>query len=141
MTIIWGTNYALVKSAFPEFDPQAFNAIRLVEASAVMVGANLLVRRARPRGQGADAGGEIASIFHTPAPVTRADWIRLTWLGLIGHCLYQYLFVGGLAKTSVANGRSSSRPRRSSSRCSHGCRARSALARSTGPARCCRWRA
>jgi len=104
MTIIWGTNYALVKSAFHEFDPQAFNAIRLVEASAVMVGANLLVRRARPRGQGADAGGEIASIFHTPAPVTRADWIRLAWLGIVGHCLYQYLFIGGLAKTSVANG-------------------------------------
>jgi drug/metabolite transporter (DMT)-like permease len=36
--------------------------------------------------------------------VTRADWIRLAWLGLVGHCIYQYLFVGGLAKTSVANG-------------------------------------
>ena len=36
--------------------------------------------------------------------MTRADWIRLVWLGLVGHCLYQYLFVGGLAKTSVANG-------------------------------------
>src|SRR5262249_12910571 len=43
-------------------------------------------------------------IFHTPAPVTRGDWLRLAWLGLVGHCLYQYLFVGGLARTSVANG-------------------------------------
>ena len=105
MTLIWGTNYAIVKSAFREFDPQAFNAIRLVEASAVMVGANLLVRRARPaNGDAAAAGGEIASIFHTPAVVTRADWIRIAWLGLVGHCVYQYLFIGGLAKTSVANG-------------------------------------
>src|SRR3954449_8849762 len=103
MTIIWGTNYALVKSAFHEFDPQAFNAIRLVEASAVMVGANLLVRRARPRGHAADAGGEIASIFHTPAPVTRADWIRLAWLGVVGHCLYQYLFIGGVGEKRGAN--------------------------------------
>ena len=105
MTLIWGTNYALVKSAFGEIDPQAFNALRLVEASVVMVGANLLVRRARPAV--ADAGGgidEVASIFHTPAPVTGHDWLRLAWLGLVGHCLYQYLFIGGLAKTSVANG-------------------------------------
>ena len=33
MTIIWGTNYALIKSAFREIDPQAFNALRLVLAS------------------------------------------------------------------------------------------------------------
>src|SRR5262249_10582158 len=46
---------------------------------------------------------EVASIFHTPAPVTRADWIRLAWLGIIGHGLYQFLFVGALARTSVAN--------------------------------------
>ena len=48
MALIWGTNYALVKSAFREIDPQAFNALRLVEASALMVAANLLVRRGRP---------------------------------------------------------------------------------------------
>ena len=102
MTIIWGTNYALVKSAFQELDPQAFNALRLIEASAVMVGANLIVRRFPPRPE--HGRGEIASIFHSPATVTRADWLRLAWLGLVGHCLYQYLFIGGLAKTSVANG-------------------------------------
>ena len=105
MTIIWGTNYALVKTAFREIDPQAFNALRLIEASAVMAGASLLFRRERPaRADAAPARAEIASIFHTPAPVTGGDWLRLAWLGLVGHCLYQYLFIGGLAKTSVANG-------------------------------------
>src|SRR3954462_2118706 len=105
MTIIWGTNYALVKTAFREIDPQAFNALRLIEASAVMAGASLLFRRPRPaRPDAAPARAEIASIFHTPAPVTAGDWLRLAWLGLVGHCLYQYLFIGGLAKTSVANG-------------------------------------
>jgi len=111
MTVIWGTNYALVKSAFQELDPQAFNALRLIEASAVMVATNLIVSRLRSRvpergGRSTSlrASPEIASIFHTPAPVTSADWIRLAWLGIIGHCLYQYLFVGGLGKTSVANG-------------------------------------
>ena len=104
MTLIWGTNYALVKTAFRELDPQAFNALRLIEASAVMVAVNLLVSRFRPPPD-ADGGiEEIASIFHTPAIVTRGDWLRLAWLGLVGHCLYQYLFIGGLAQTSVANG-------------------------------------
>jgi drug/metabolite transporter (DMT)-like permease len=104
MALIWGTNYALVKSAFHDLDPQAFNALRLVEASALMVGASMLVRRVRRADAAAPAGGiDVASIFHTPAPVTRSDWIRLAWLGLIGHCAYQFLFVGGLARTSVSN--------------------------------------
>ena len=103
MTIIWGTNYAVVKTAFIELDPQAFNALRLILASAVMVGANLVMGRHRPDPADAERG-EIASIFHSPAEVTRADWLRLAWLGLVGHCLYQYLFIGGLADTSVANG-------------------------------------
>jgi drug/metabolite transporter (DMT)-like permease len=90
MTLIWGTNYALIKSAFREIDPQAFNALRLVLASTVMVAVSLSVRT--------------STVFHTPAPLTRSDWIRLVWLGVVGHCLYQLLFVGGLAKTSVANG-------------------------------------
>ena len=104
MTVIWGTNYALVKTAFRELDPQAFNALRLIEASAVMVGVNLLVSRFRPPPDAGHGIDEIASIFHTPAAVTRRDWLRLAWLGLVGHCLYQYLFIGGLARTSVANG-------------------------------------
>src|SRR5215204_1239498 len=104
MTVIWGANYALVKSVFREIDPQAFNALRLIEASVVMVAANLIVSRVRPRAADRGSSAEIASIFHTPAPVTREDWIRLAWLGLFGHCFYQYLFVGGLARTSVANG-------------------------------------
>lgn len=105
MTLIWGTNYAIVKSAFSDIDPQAFNALRLVLASTVMVATSRLAGRAHAQASASGAGiAEVASIFHTPAPVTRRDWIRLAWLGLVGHCLYQFLFVGGLAKTSVANG-------------------------------------
>lgn len=104
MTFIWGTNYPLVKSAFSELDPQAFNALRLVLASCVMAGTSHIAgRMARPDAAGGGAS-VVASIFHTPAIVTRRDWIQLAWLGIVGHCLYQYLFVGGLARTSVANG-------------------------------------
>jgi drug/metabolite transporter (DMT)-like permease len=93
MAVIWGTNYAIVKSAFREIDPQAFNALRLVLASVVMV---LASRAARTFHLDED--------FHTSARVTRDEWVRLIVVGLVGHCIYQYLFVGGLARTSVANG-------------------------------------
>ena len=92
MTLIWGTNYAIVKSAFRQLDPQAFNALRMVLASSVMAATSHLARRTG-----------LHDIFHTPARVTRPDWLRLAALGLIGHCVYQYLFVGGLARTTVAN--------------------------------------
>ena len=49
-------------------------------------------------------GGSLASIFLHAGRVTRRDWLALAGLGLVGHCLYQYLFIGGLAQTSVANG-------------------------------------
>ena len=105
MTVIWGTNFSIVKSAFRELDPQAFNAMRMIVASlaflAVMGGLRLGGGRdGRPA---AGAPGDIASIFHTPARVTAADWAGLAALGVVGHVLYQYFFIGGLARTSVAN--------------------------------------
>lgn len=98
MTIIWGTNYAIVKHAFTEIEPQAFNAIRLVVASSVFVGMMLVVRRKGRRGTGSRGG-----IFYTPHVMTRRELLRLAVLGVVGQSLYQYLFIGGLARTSVAN--------------------------------------
>ena len=105
MVIIWGTNYSVIKFAFRELDPQAFNAVRMAVASVVFLAIIAGVRRLRPlRTPEERAGtGALASIFHTPEPLTRADWIRLAALGVIGHFLYQYLFIGGLARTTVAN--------------------------------------
>ena len=37
MAVIWGTNYSIVKFAFQELDPQAFNAARMAIASAVFL--------------------------------------------------------------------------------------------------------
>jgi drug/metabolite transporter (DMT)-like permease len=92
VTLIWGTNYALVKSVFRELDPQAFNAVRMLLASGVMGATSLIARRRT-----------FHDMFHTSAPVTRSDWLRLAWVGVVGYGMYQYLFVGGLARTSVAN--------------------------------------
>jgi drug/metabolite transporter (DMT)-like permease len=93
MTVIWGTNYAIVKSTFGDIDPLAFNALRLTLASAVFLGAMVSARRLRLG----------AGVFFTPARVTRRDWLALAGLGLVGHTIYQYCFIAGLARTSVAN--------------------------------------
>ncbi len=106
MTIIWGTNYSIVKSAFREIDPQAFNAIRMMIASAVFL-AIIFAMRFVPRWAEAaaspDGGEQLASILHTPDPLTRRDWLGLFALAVVGHCIYQYCFIAGLARTSVAN--------------------------------------
>jgi drug/metabolite transporter (DMT)-like permease len=140
MALIWGTNYSIVKYAFAEIDPQAFNAIRMVIASVVFLGIIVGLRprqrrrrterrRSSPQRNG-DSGdktnispltpllrGEnvsvvsefsagsahVASIFHTPAPLTTRDWLALAGLGVVGHFGYQFFFIGGLALTSVAN--------------------------------------
>jgi drug/metabolite transporter (DMT)-like permease len=103
MAVFWGTNYAIVKNAFREIDPQAFNALRLSLASLifllVLVGVRL---RARLTAASAPPSAA-ASVFYTPAAMTRREWWSLAGLGLIGHCSYQYCFMAGLSRTSVAN--------------------------------------
>lgn len=108
MTIIWGTNFAIVKTAFADLDPQAFNAVRMVVASAaflLVIGILRLTarRRGAARPDGTGPPGSIATIFHTPATVTGREWLGLAALGVVGHVLYQYFFIGGLARTTVAN--------------------------------------
>jgi drug/metabolite transporter (DMT)-like permease len=126
MTLIWGANYAIVKSAFSEIDPQAFNAVRMLSATVLFLIVMAVARRSEGR---ASATG----VFYTPAPFTKRDWWTLAWLGLVGHFLYQVLFIGGLSRTSVAN---SSPPSSLSDR--RWC-ATSEPARCTGPARRSPW--
>jgi drug/metabolite transporter (DMT)-like permease len=98
MAIIWGTNYAIIKHAFRELDPQAFNAIRMIVASTVFLAIIALTRNLPAR-----RTSSLTSIFYTPSPISGRDWLGLAGLGLVGQCLYQYWFVGGLAATSVSN--------------------------------------
>ena len=98
MALIWGTNYSIVKAAFREIDPQAFNALRLMIASAVFL-AIIGVLQLRPL----RAADGVATVFQTPTRLTRRDVAELIGLGIVGHFLYQYFFIGGLARTTVAN--------------------------------------
>ena len=107
MAVFWGTNYSIVKRAFSEIDPTVFNAVRMSIASVLFITLILVLRRVRnPR---ADAwlpsGGSAAmnGVFHSPEPITSRDWAGLAALGIVGHFLYQYFFINGLALTSVAN--------------------------------------
>jgi drug/metabolite transporter (DMT)-like permease len=98
MAVIWGTNYSIVKYAFEALDPQAFNAARMTIVSLVFLAViGVLQIGASPSSQG------LASIFRTPTRLTARDAMELAALGFVGHFLYQYFFIGGLALTTVAN--------------------------------------
>jgi len=96
MVLIWGVNYSVLKRAFVEIPPQPFNALRMVIASGLFLGAIRFARRRAVRGR-------LSAVFHTPHQLTRRDRLDLVWLGLVGHCCYQYCFVAGVAATSVSN--------------------------------------
>ncbi len=87
MTLIWGSNFAIVKTAMREIPEYGFGALRLLLAAALF--AAVLH----------SAGGVRAAASR----VSARDWRILFVLGLIGHAIYQVLFLGGVARTSVAN--------------------------------------
>jgi drug/metabolite transporter (DMT)-like permease len=82
MVLIWGANYSIVKAALREIPPQAFNALRMTIASGVFLAA--LAARGMPR-------------------IARGDWVRLAALGAVGHFIYQFFFMAGLARTTASN--------------------------------------
>ena len=104
MALIWGTNYSIVKFAFKEVDPQAFNAARMAIASTVFLVVMGALRLRPSPAVGVRPGTPgVESIFRTPTRLTARDGLELLGLGLVGHFLYQYFFIGGLALTTVAN--------------------------------------
>jgi drug/metabolite transporter (DMT)-like permease len=83
MVLVWGVNFAVVKSALTVFEPLAFNALRFVVAS-VFVGAVL-------RAQGALV---LPERRHMP---------RIVGLGLLGNVAYQMCFILGLSLTRAGS--------------------------------------
>ena len=98
MVFIWGSNYSLLKRAFAELPPQAFNTVRLGVASLVFLA---LIRWTRWRSR--RAPGSLPSVFYTDHALTRRDRWDLVWLGLTGHFGYQWFFIRGVSITSVSN--------------------------------------
>jgi drug/metabolite transporter (DMT)-like permease len=83
LVIIWGVNFPIIKGAFGELPPFAFNGLRFAVAAAVL-GAVLW----RQKG---------IAFIHRP------DLPGLALLGLIGHAGYQTMFIAGLARTSAGH--------------------------------------
>lgn len=92
MVVIWGSNFSVIKYALREFPETTFNALRLLLASAVFLAAIVAVQ-ARAR----------AGRRPPEPPLGRREWVVVTCLGLLGTALYQFLFLAGVARTSVAN--------------------------------------
>jgi drug/metabolite transporter (DMT)-like permease len=114
MVLIWGGNYSLIKATLAELPPRPFNALRMAVASAVfavMLAAMWLRQRKRdaplpgeqaPSISGATGPGLTDRILGVSRPAP-SDWLRILAAGLVGHALYQVLFIEGLARTTAAN--------------------------------------
>jgi drug/metabolite transporter (DMT)-like permease len=87
MTFFWGSNFTVIKAALREMPGPAFNGLRMVLASAVFLA--LIAWRE----------GLVARVRAIPG----RDWPAILGLSLVGHGLYQYLFMGGVARTSASN--------------------------------------
>ena len=87
MTFFWGSNFSIIKTAIREMPGPAFNGLRMVLASIVFLAII----------------GWRDGLRAPMATVERKDWPAILVLSLVGHGLYQVLFLGGVARTSVAN--------------------------------------
>ena len=83
LVLIWAANFSVVKAALADFRPLAFNAIRFVLASAVLLAFLWSARK--------------------PLRFERRDWPALLALGLVGNTFYQVLFIVGLDWTLAGN--------------------------------------
>ena len=99
-TLIWGVNYAIVKAGLREFPHLGFNAMRLGVASLLFLA---VLAFARAGGQSGDDAPGPRRLFESARRIGRRDWLAILGLGAIGHFVYQLGFIGGLARTTVAN--------------------------------------
>ncbi len=104
MAVIWGSNYSIIKSALADVPPVAFNAVRLILASALFL-ITIAIRRWRARRR------LYSGAWHKPREASqvrpgvrmRIDLPRLVALAIIGHTCYQLLFIWGLSETSASD--------------------------------------
>ncbi len=83
LVAIWGLNFPVVKGAFADLPPFAFNGLRFSVAALLLL---IVLRR-----------------LEAPKRIPGADIPRLLLLGLLGHAGYQTLFMAGLARTTAGH--------------------------------------
>lgn len=82
MVVIWAINFSVTKYATHTFNVQGFAVLRLSSAMVI-----LLV---------------LAFLSKEPWP-SRRDIMMLCLIGVVGHGIYQLLFIGGVAQTRIAD--------------------------------------
>ena len=83
MTVIWGSNFSIIKYALDDFSPLSFTSLRFTLASVALMFATVI-------------GGRGLS-------VERGDLKRLMILGFIGNALYQPFFIFGMELNTAGN--------------------------------------
>ena len=83
LVLIWGANFSVVKLSLEEFRPLAFNALRFVLASAILL---LVLRPTR------------ATFRLEPGDIR-----KFVGLGLLGNVVYQLMFIFGVHWTLAGN--------------------------------------
>ncbi|MBC7349351.1 MAG: DMT family transporter [Candidatus Aminicenantes bacterium] len=81
-TMVWGANVSVIKRAFSELPPHAFNLARFMLSALIFA---VIIWRS---GEG--------------FKVSRRDWPRLLFLAATGITLYQVFFINGLSRTSAS---------------------------------------
>lgn len=85
--LAWGVNFSVVKATLASLAPLAFNSMRLVGASLLL----LALARLRQGFGGASPG------------ILPEDRWRFLILGLVGHTAYQLFFIHGIHTTTASN--------------------------------------
>jgi drug/metabolite transporter (DMT)-like permease len=80
--LFWAVNFSVVKATLAHIPPLAFNTFRLVGASIVLLALAPMSSKGRP---------------------IRGDGLRILALALVGHTLYQLLFIQGIDDTTASN--------------------------------------
>lgn len=83
MTLIWGSNFTVIKYSLEDLLPLSFNALRFTLASAAML--------------------ILALAMRNRVELAPGDGRRLFLLGLLGNTCYQSMFIIGMAHTRAGN--------------------------------------
>src|SRR6266404_5653074 len=83
MSLIWGSNFTVIKYSLEDLLPLSFNALRFTIASIVML--------------------TVAFLSQNGFKLEPGDRMKLFTLGLLGNTFYQSLFITGMAHTRAGN--------------------------------------
>ena len=83
MSLVWGINFSVVKTALTDLSPLSFNSLRFGLASLFLL--------------------TMLWVLERDLSFRREDIGRLVLLGLIGNTIYQLLFINGIARTTASN--------------------------------------